>query len=46
MPKKPAKNSFFYFMLEFKRKEENRGRRFPNGMADVQNAASPFWTVY
>lgn len=45
MPKKPPKNAFFFFMLYVKRKEEARGRRFPNGLADVSLMASERWTV-
>lgn len=45
MPKKTPKNAFFFFMLEFKRNQENRGIRFRNGLVDVQREASPYWTV-
>lgn len=44
MPKKTPKNAFFYFMLDFKRKEEQRGERFA-GMGEVSAAASPKWNV-
>ncbi|KAK0174724.1 hypothetical protein PV327_010461 [Microctonus hyperodae] len=36
MPKKAPKSGFYYFMLEYKRSEENQGRKFPNGLRDVQ----------
>lgn len=45
MPKKPPKNAFFFFMLYVKQKEEARGRRFVNGMADVSAVASELWNV-
>lgn len=45
MPKKQPKNAFFYFMLEVKRNEEKRGRRFSNGLAGVSEIASKLWNV-
>ncbi|XP_043281378.1 protein maelstrom 2 [Venturia canescens] len=36
MPKKPARNAFWFFMAEWKTKEERNGRSFPNGFRDVQ----------
>lgn len=45
MPKKQPKNAFFFFMLDVKRKEEARGRRFPNGLAGVSEMASEQWNV-
>ncbi|XP_012287911.1 protein maelstrom homolog [Orussus abietinus] len=36
MPKKQSRNSFYYFMLDFKAREEKKGRQFPNGLKDVQ----------
>lgn len=44
MPKcKP--NGYFCFMQEWKKREEKKGRRFPNGMRDVQSdsACSDEW---
>lgn len=43
MPKKPPKNGYFYFMRDFKIREEKLGRRFPGGMKDVADAASYEW---
>lgn len=31
------KNPFFYFMLDFKKREEASGRVFQNGLKDVQS---------
>ncbi|XP_062551943.1 protein maelstrom homolog [Armigeres subalbatus] len=42
--KKPAaKGPFFFFMLEFRRREESRGKSFPGGMDQVMREAGPFW---
>lgn len=43
MPKKPAPNGYYFFMLDFKRREESFGRRFPGGMPEVSEAASDDW---
>lgn len=43
MPKKPAPNGYYFFMLDFKRREEKFGRRFPGGMPEVSAAASNDW---
>uniref|UniRef100_A0A336KZF2 CSON001911 protein n=1 Tax=Culicoides sonorensis TaxID=179676 RepID=A0A336KZF2_CULSO len=43
MPKKQPKNAYFFFMLEYKRVEEARGRRFPGGLKEVSHAASSTW---
>ncbi len=43
MPKKPPKNGYFYFMLDFKDREERLGRRFVGGMTEVADAASDEW---
>lgn len=47
MPKKAPKSGFYYFMLEYKRREENQGRNFPNGLRDVQSdpKCSEAWNV-
>jgi hypothetical protein len=37
MPKKSKPNGFMFFMLEWKLKEERKGRTFPNGLKDVQS---------
>ncbi|XP_063972126.1 protein maelstrom homolog [Diachasmimorpha longicaudata] len=37
MPRKQQKNGFWYFMVDFKKAEENRGRSFPEGLRDVQS---------
>uniref|UniRef100_A0A182IKG6 HMG box domain-containing protein n=1 Tax=Anopheles atroparvus TaxID=41427 RepID=A0A182IKG6_ANOAO len=41
MPKKKH-NAFFYFMLDYKRREEAKGRRF-RGMEEVSRLAGPIW---
>lgn len=44
MPKKPAaKGPFFFFMLEFRRREESRGKSFTGGMDQVMQEAGPSW---
>lgn len=44
MPKKPAaKGPFFFFMLEFRRREESRGKSFSGGMDQVMREAGPHW---
>lgn len=37
LPKMPpkSKNAFFYFALDFKNREESKGRKFRNGLKDV-----------
>ncbi|XP_058123574.1 protein maelstrom homolog [Anopheles ziemanni] len=41
MPKKKH-NGFFHFMIEYKRREEAKGRRF-RGFEDVSRVAGPIW---
>ncbi|XP_055593341.1 protein maelstrom homolog [Uranotaenia lowii] len=42
--KKPAaKGPFFFFMLEFRRQEEARGKKFHGGLEQVQREAGPHW---
>lgn len=36
MPKKQAPNAFYFFMRDWKKRQEKAGRTFPNGMRDVQ----------
>ncbi|XP_025073315.1 protein maelstrom homolog isoform X2 [Pogonomyrmex barbatus] len=36
MPKNKSKNAFYFFMLDWKRRAEAQGRKFPNGLKDVQ----------
>lgn len=40
---KSAKGPFFFFMLEFRKKEEAAGYRFTGGMAEVTDRAGPYW---
>lgn len=40
--KKPAHNSFFYFMLDFKDKEALKGKHFDN-LQQVSSAADSHW---
>ncbi|XP_053692010.1 protein maelstrom homolog [Sabethes cyaneus] len=44
-PKKnaTAKGPFFFFMLEFRKKEEAAGYRFTGGMPEVTERAGPLW---
>lgn len=42
MPKKQPKNAFFYFMLDFKQKQEKQGIKF-RGMPDVADKAGLIW---
>lgn len=42
--KKPAaKGPFFFYMLEFRRREEARGKKFTGGMDQVMREAGPSW---
>lgn len=42
--KKPTvKGPFFFFMLEFRRREEAKGKSFPGGMDQVMKEAGPSW---
>lgn len=45
MPQKkaPRQNSYFFFMRDFKRREEAKGVRFPLGLKDVSTFASDEW---
>lgn len=45
MPKKQPKNSFYFFMLDYKARCERNGERFPNGLRDVQGPAGEEWKV-
>lgn len=41
--KKQPKNAFYFFMVDYKSKQENKGIRFPGGMKDVSEKAAPIW---
>lgn len=42
--KKPAaKGPFFFFMLDFRRRQESKGKSFPGGMDQVMQEAGPSW---
>ncbi|XP_026330706.1 protein maelstrom homolog [Hyposmocoma kahamanoa] len=43
MPKKQPRNSFYYFMIDFKEEQRKKGTVYAN-MAEVANAAGPAWT--
>ena len=43
MPKKPPKNGYFYFALDFRTREERAGRRFPGGMPEIMIACDEEW---
>ena len=45
MPKKPARNAFFFFMKELEPQLRREGRVLPNGMADVAEIAHPRYKV-
>lgn len=36
MPKVKGRNAYFFFMLEWRKRAEAQGRKFPNGLKDVQ----------
>ncbi|XP_058128261.1 protein maelstrom homolog isoform X2 [Anopheles coustani] len=38
----PKKNAFFYFIIDYKHREESKGRRF-RGLQDVSRIAGPIW---
>lgn len=41
--KKKVRNSFYFFMVDYREREEARGSTFPNGMRDVAIAADSEW---
>ncbi|XP_058814867.1 protein maelstrom homolog [Topomyia yanbarensis] len=44
--KKPAvKGPFFFFMLEFRKREESKGKSFTGGMDQVMREAGPHWNA-
>ncbi|KAK6173461.1 hypothetical protein SNE40_016906 [Patella caerulea] len=43
MPKKPARNAFYFYMKEIESDLRKEGRVFPNGMADLVPVAHPRW---
>lgn len=46
MPKlRQGKNAFFYFMLDFKEKEERKGKDFPGGFQQISKECSAVWKV-
>lgn len=45
MPKPAAKGPFFFFMLEFRRREESKGKSFPGGMDQLMREAGPHWNM-
>lgn len=36
MPKNKGRNAFFFFMIDWRKRAEEEGRKFPNGLKDVQ----------
>lgn len=42
---KDTKSAFYFFMLDYKTNAEKAGRKFPNGLADVQQQCAPDWNV-
>lgn len=45
-PKKQPQNAFFFFMLDYKKKQEAKGVVFPGGLKDVADACSEEWKVH
>lgn len=45
MPKHQPKNAFFYFMIDYKKKQENSGFKYPGGLTQVQQECSKIWDV-
>lgn len=43
MPKKPAKNAFFYFMIKYKEEKERHGKRYTGGLAQVSQECAGLW---
>lgn len=44
MPKKaPRRAPYFFFMIDFKKREERKGEKFGNGFQDVAVFASDAW---
>ncbi|XP_062608158.1 protein maelstrom homolog isoform X3 [Saccostrea cucullata] len=43
MPKKPARNGFYFFMKDIEPSLRKEGRVFPNGIQDVVPIAHPRW---
>lgn len=39
------KGPYYFFMMEFKKKQEGAGHVFRRGMHEVQQRASPYWNV-
>lgn len=46
-PKNNKKNAFYYFMLDFKKREESKGVNFPEGLKAIMNnpQCSKEWKV-
>lgn len=45
MPKKPARNAFYFFMKDIEPALRKEGRVFPNGVQDLVPIAHPRWKV-
>ncbi|XP_069677770.1 protein maelstrom homolog [Periplaneta americana] len=41
--KKQPKNAFYFFMVHYKRQQEDKGVRFRGGMKEVAEKAAPLW---
>ena len=44
MPKKQSKNAFYFFMLDFKKEQQEIGVHYVS-LSDVAKAADPAWKV-
>ncbi|XP_073945972.1 germ-plasm component protein maelstrom [Choristoneura fumiferana] len=42
MPKKPTRNAFYFYMLDFKEEQRKKGINYKN-MAEIAEAAGPLW---
>lgn len=44
MPKKPPRNAFYFYMIDFKEEQRKKGIHYAN-MKEVADAAGPAWQV-
>lgn len=47
MPKKPPKGAFFFFLMDYKKRCEQNGERFPDGLKNeyLKENAGAEWKV-
>ncbi|PSN48553.1 hypothetical protein C0J52_05910 [Blattella germanica] len=41
--KRQPRNAFYFFMVDYKKQQEDKGVKFPGGMKDVAEKAAPLW---